>query len=71
MRNNRGWRSLKWVISPPHASQGRKGVLELPEFEGAFAPIDLMSPLLSKQAAEGQNRPVKKDANRAAWSKRF
>ena len=63
-RHNRGWRSLKWVISPSHASQGREGVFELPEFEGAFATIDLMLRLLSNQATEGQNGPVKKDAKK-------
>jgi hypothetical protein len=63
-RHNRGWRSLKWVISPPHTSQGRKGVLELPEFERAFATIDVMLRLLSNQATESQNGPVKKDAKK-------
>jgi hypothetical protein len=68
-RHNRGWRSLKWVISPSHASQGREGVFELPEFEGAFSTIMLR--LLSNQATESQNGPVKKDANQAASSERF
>jgi hypothetical protein len=41
----------------------REGVFELSEFEGALAPIDIMLRLLSRQAGEGQNRPVKKAAN--------
>jgi hypothetical protein len=41
----------------------REGVFELSEFEGAFAPIDVMLRVPSNQASESQNRPVKKAAN--------